>query len=388
MPFIPAFARPVAMTTQVKRIGPIVEPSFTIFRTAMKTAIALATLSLLTTSAGAAERITEQRPVTAFTMLELSGPHRVVVHAHGTPGIRLEGEASELARIETVMRGDTLVVRTAPRKGFVINFGWHNNPGVVITVTGNALQNVKASGSGDVEIDQLDGDNLDIVHSGAGDLRARGTTGNLLVRNSGSGDVDLTGLSSAKLDVTMSGPGDVRLGAVGTELAATVSGSGDLTAHDLKLARASLRQDGPGDVRLDGTARDFQVKMNGSGDLKACNLAVESLNIVQQGPGNACVGGQIRELVIDLRGSGDFTAGTLQAQHARLLISGPGNANIGGSVGLLEAVVRGSGSLEGKGLLARRAIVSASGPGDAELMLGDANDSILTKYDRQGLHQR
>jgi hypothetical protein len=32
--------------------------------------------------------------------------------------------------------------------------------------------------------------------------------------------------------------------------------------------------------------------------------------------------------------------------------------------------------------------VHASGPGDAELMLGDDRDSILTRYDRHGLHQR
>jgi len=215
----------------------------------MKTTLALAALAMLTSSASAADRIVEQRPVAAFSSIDVSGPYRVVVHAKGTPGLRLEGEAATLARIETTLRGDTLVVRTQPRDRSWFSFGSERSE-VLITITAAALQHVKASGSGDVAVDLLEGADVELANSGPGDLRASGAVSTLRLRSSGSGDVDLRALASRSLDVAMSGPGDVTLGAVDGELAASVSGSGDLAAHDLKLVRATVRQNGPGNVRL------------------------------------------------------------------------------------------------------------------------------------------
>ena len=212
-----------------------------------------------------ADTATLQRSVGAFSAIELSGPYDVVVRQQGKPSIELSGERKQLDEIETVVRGDTLVVRPVKRNGFYFSFG-KRNESVTITITAPVLKSLKMSGSGDVELERVTGERLSVSVDGPGDLKASGAVRELAVRSSGSGDVDLHRVKSANVELTMSGPGDVRLASVGNELLATVSGSGDLDAQDLRVARVSARMSGPGNINLSGSSHELRAEITGSGD--------------------------------------------------------------------------------------------------------------------------
>ncbi len=234
--------------------------------------------------------VTEQRPVGAFSELELDGRFDVVVHAQAAQNaLELSGRRQELDDIETFVRGDTLVVRSKPRHGFYFSFGRDHRDETRLTISAAAIKRLSMSGSGDVTVDQLSGDKLALEVNGPGNLHASGAVGELSVSASGSGDADLRHLSSASLKLDMSGPGDVLVSDVSKELSISVSGSGDLAADKLQVGRLVAQLSGPGNVALSGSARELRADVSGSGDLDACKLAVQEVRARQDGPGTACV---------------------------------------------------------------------------------------------------
>jgi hypothetical protein len=320
-----------------------------------------------------AEVVTQQRQVAAFSAIELGGPYRVIVHAQGKPGVELSGERAQLDEIETFVRGDTLVVRPVSRSGFAFSIGKRRDT-VTVNISAAGLRSLSNAGSGEVDIDQLSGEQFTLTGSGPGDINAAGAVRELVVKNSGSGDLDLHQLKAANVRLTMTGPGDVQLTGVGNELNATVSGSGDLTAEGLHLARLTANMSGPGNISLTGSSRELRLDASGAGDFEGCGLAVEQVRTIQRGPGNACVAGNIRKFEAEVHGSGELSASGLQAQTAQVRLSGPGNAEIAGSVADLSAEVSGSGDLDAGRLKVGKAMVKSRGPG--EIRLATVSDTL------------
>jgi hypothetical protein len=215
--------------------------------TALAAAVTLGIIASQLSYAESVHTVTEQRQVAAFSSVELSGPYRVAIRASGKPGVELSGEHKQVQEVETVVHGDTLIVRPVKRTG--VFFGIERRrDAVTVNISATTLNSLKTSGSGDVDLDQLAGDRFNVAVSGAGDLRAAGAVRQLVVTSSGSGDVDLHRLKAADVDLTMSGPGDVRLAGVGNEQRAKVSGAGDLVADDLRLTRTTAQISGPGNA--------------------------------------------------------------------------------------------------------------------------------------------
>jgi hypothetical protein len=376
----------------------------------MKTAIKLTALAavlacgVIVSHAGNAQPqgqdgavLTEQRPVGAFSAIELAGPWRVVIEAQGKPSLSLTGERKELDEIETEVRGDTLVVRARGRNGIHFYFGvgkHHDEPTVHITAA--ALRNLRMSGSGDVELNHLRADAFGLVNSASGDLVANGTVRQLNVNNSGSGDLDLRGLQAADVTLDMNSSGDVQLAGLTNTLSAKVDGSGDLNAENLHAARVEVRMHASGDVHLSGSSRELRLETSGSGDFDGCGLAVDSANSAQHGSGNACIAGKLRALEAEVTGSGDLSVRGLQGQSARLRLHGPGNVDLAGTVATLNAELSGSGDLDAHGLSAGHADVQVHGAGSASVRVLDqgnaqnpANGSgRLLLVDRSGTRMR
>jgi hypothetical protein len=237
------------------------------------------------TPAGAA---TEQRPVTAFSAIELAGPYHVVIDAQARPMLELTGERKQLAGVETIVRGDTLVVRPVPRHGFFFNFGERRET-VTVRIGAGALKRLTAAGSGDVDIDHIDGDRFTLAGNGPGDIHAGGAVRQLTVTSGGSGDLDLRRLKAAGVDLALNGPGDVQLADVGNALAVRQGGSGDLVADGLRAAKVTARMRGPGDVRIDGNVAQVDARIAGSGSLDGRGLTAGHADIVVHGPGTASV---------------------------------------------------------------------------------------------------
>jgi hypothetical protein len=375
---------------------------------------------------------TEQRAVTAFSAIELAGPYHVVIDAQATPSLELTGERKQLAGIETVVRGDTLVVRPVQRNGFFFNFGKRRET-VTVRIGAAALKRLTVAGSGDVEIDRITGERFTLAGTGPGDIHASGAVRQLAVTASGSGDLDLHRLKAADVDLALNGPGDVQLADVGNTLAVQLGGSGDLEADGLRTAKVTARMHGPGNVKLSGTSRELDLEMSGSGDFAGCDLRIDGgAHSVQRGPGNACIAGNVRTFDGEVSGSGDLDAAGLKAGKAtvrahgpggvtlatvgdtldaelsgsggltanlaakrlRLRMNGPGDARIAGTVAQVDAQLAGSGSLDGHGLTAGHADIVVHGPGTASVNV-NGKDGLDAKtvgrgqlllVDRSGSH--
>lgn len=327
---------------------------------------------------------TEQRPVGAFSAVELTGPFDVVVHAQAaTNAVELSGERRDLDDIETFVRGDTLVVRSKPRRGFYFSFGRNHRDQTRVTISAPVIKSLDTSGSGDVMVDQLAGDKVALAVNGPGDLHASGAVRDLAVSTSGSGDADLRHLSSARLELTMSGPGDVLVADVGNEMSVNASGSGDLAAEHLHVGRLVAQLSGPGSVTLQGEAGELNAEVTGSDDLHAKSLKVANAVIRSHGPGGTELSTVSDTLDAELHSSGGLDA-SMAGKRLLLEMHGPADASISGTVDMVRARLSGSGSLGARRLVAGRADVHVDGPGSAEVYVlpqgaaAGAHASLLT----------
>jgi hypothetical protein len=129
-----------------------------------------------------------------------------------------------------------------------------------ITVTGRSGHADVRTGSGDVELDVVDGD----LHlgTGTGEATARSVSGRTLTKT-GSGNLTLEALDGPA--VLKAGSGDIRLGAVRADVQAKTS-SGDLTVADAERGRLNL-DTGSGDLKVAvhaGVTAELDLK-SGSG---------------------------------------------------------------------------------------------------------------------------
>jgi hypothetical protein len=115
-----------------------------------------------------------------------------------------------------------------------------------IELSGPDLANLKVNGSGEIVLDQLKQENLDIRIFGSGTVKANGSVDSLVVNISGSGDAVLGALTAQSADVS-------------------IFGSGDVDVKPIEDARIHIN--GSGDVRLHARPKHLDSRVNGSGSI-------------------------------------------------------------------------------------------------------------------------
>lgn len=213
--------------------------------------LAFATLAaaLLTSTATAADVVTESRSVAGtFKSVRLVGSADLVLTQSDTQSLSVEGEKETVQNMVAELRGDELVLRYEPRAKFV----WWNSSdrkGPRFLLSTKNLERVSTSGNGDVKSD---------AWTSAGDFE---------IAVSGSSDIKFGSLAARKLLVRISGSGDVTLSGGVLEQNVKIAGSGDYRCGGLKSASAVIAISGSGDATL--AARDtLTVNIAGSGDVK------------------------------------------------------------------------------------------------------------------------
>ncbi|WP_020656239.1 head GIN domain-containing protein [Massilia niastensis] len=204
----------------------------------------------------------DERAVAALPALEVSGAMRVEVRVGPAPSLVVEADSNLLPLIRTETRGDTLKVYSDSQLR-------SRNP-IRITYTVPRLSEVRASGSGQVDVRDLNGAPLDVRKSGSGEVRLAGNVDSLNARVSGSGVIDATALHSASADLDMSGSGRVSVGEVRGDYArVNVSGSGRLEAKGV-VRSLNARVSGSGSAELAGlTTQEADLNASGSGGIRA-----------------------------------------------------------------------------------------------------------------------
>jgi hypothetical protein len=190
---------------------------------------------------GSGVKVEKVRALGPFTKLRIDGPFDVRLTQAGSDQTTIVADDNIEPLIETVVEGDSLVVRAKRDAGFT------TRSAPVVRIEARALQAISVNGSGDFVTDRFKADSLSV---------------NVV----GSGDVHFGVVEVKDLSVSISGSGDVRLAGRADQQSWMLSGSGDVDAAALAGRTAKVNINGSGDVSL-GVTEQLDVQLSGSGDL-------------------------------------------------------------------------------------------------------------------------
>lgn len=180
----------------------------------------------------------ETRRPGEFDAVRLAVPADAWVRQGPEAEVVLSGDDNLLELIETRVEHGTLVIE--------MDGSYRSDLGLEVHVTTPRLTGVSIAGSGDVQIEDVDSERLEVSIAGSGDLSAVGRVGRLEASIAGSGDMRLADLEATDVKVSIAGSGDASVHATGT-LAASIAGSGDVRYRGDPRLTVSVA--GSGEVR-------------------------------------------------------------------------------------------------------------------------------------------
>jgi hypothetical protein len=186
--------------------------------------------------------VTDERPVSAFTRIELSGIGKLDINVGSEEALVIEAEDNLFEYIETTVQGYRLEI--GGRESVTLQ---PTEP-IFYHLTVETLDSISVSGLGNVYLPDYEVDRFSIDISGAG-------------------DVNLQGLHAKQLDVSVSGLGSVGIeaGQVSSQTI-DISGSGDYEARQLESNTANVQVSGLGSAKL-WVTQDLSVIISGSGSV-------------------------------------------------------------------------------------------------------------------------
>jgi hypothetical protein len=204
---------------------------------------------------GSGDLITETKEVSNFDSIALSGSGEVIITQGGGESLTVETDDNVMEHVKAEVKGGTLEL------GYEDGLNLISPTRLIFTVGVDDLSELSISGSGDIEMEDLDTNRLKMTVSGSGDVQIDNLTADEVeAKISGSGEIDLAG-EAATQDVNISGSGKYRAGdLLGESVTVKISGSGDATVW----ATDSLDADISGSGSVDYYGRPA-INMSGSG---------------------------------------------------------------------------------------------------------------------------
>jgi hypothetical protein len=185
------------------------------------TTFALAAVLSIAATAHADDQV---RSMPAFTSISVRGPISITVDAGKAQSVTMRGDAKFIQDVTSEVVNGELRLRSREKK----NISWHGDPRVVITMP--ALNAVEVEGAGEISLNQIRGERLDVNYRGAGRMGINGEVKRFRMKAEGVGEVDAKSLVANDADVTFRGIGDVKVTAR-NRLDAVVEGMGSLTYY-------------------------------------------------------------------------------------------------------------------------------------------------------------
>lgn len=195
-----------------------------------------------------------------FQRVSLAGANDVIVTVGGAASVRAVGDSEALDKLEIRVADGELIVGNRNQKGWSWSSGKHK---ATIYVTMPSLTAASVAGSGDLEVDRVEGDRFQGAITGAGDLTlAALKVGEADFSIAGSGGIKAVG-SSDKAKVSIAGSGSVSAdGFQATDANVSIAGSGSASLK--ATATASVMILGSGSADIAGGAKCSVTRM-GSG---------------------------------------------------------------------------------------------------------------------------
>lgn len=211
---------------------------------------------------GSGKQVDVTRKVTPFSVLRLDSSLDVHAHAGTSASVTVHADDNIEPLVETVVEGDTLVVRLKKGSSFRTNLK------MSVDVTFTTLTGAQQRGSGDLFIDKLSAPKFDSSISGSGNLHIDSAqVGAFSSSIAGSGDVVVAGTADeARFGIDGSGDVDAR-NFTAKKVAVSISGSGDARVNATEAIDARVA--GSGDVTYSGHPHDVMRRVSGSGSIES-----------------------------------------------------------------------------------------------------------------------
>lgn len=148
--------------------------------------------------------VEEERSVRSFNRVSFEGVGKLVIMQGEEQSLTIEAEDNILPHIDTVVRGQTLQISFDTER-------WENiirpTKPIQFYLTVTDLSAIFLSGLGDIEVQDIDVESLDVTLSGAGSISISGFAQQQDVNVSGAGAYHAADLMSAVADINLSGAG-------------------------------------------------------------------------------------------------------------------------------------------------------------------------------------
>lgn len=200
---------------------------------------------------GSGNVIVEERDVSGFDEIQISGVGRVIVTQADSESLTVETDDNLLDYIETEVEGNTLEIGFSRDTSFGLGGGrkvLEPTEGFTFRISVVDLNAISVSGAARVEVDKLKIDQLALTLSGAG-------------------DISVDDLNGDRLDVQISGAGDIDLAGKVEDQEVVLEGLGRYQAYDLESQHATVSISGAGGANL-WVTETLDVTISGAGDVK------------------------------------------------------------------------------------------------------------------------
>lgn len=164
---------------------------------------------------GSGRRVTEERTVPAFRVLEVHSAIEVTA-TRGARTLSIEADDNVLPFVETTVIGDRLVIRLAPATAL-----WGTSRPVEVQVANDVFEGVDASGASVVRLPAT-------------------RVGTLPLSASGASSLEVTGVDADDVDVTLDGASKVKATGRATAMHLSLHGASYASVTELPVDRLTL----------------------------------------------------------------------------------------------------------------------------------------------------
>ena len=188
-------------------------------------ALVLALVFPLSVAAGAASAADQVRNASPFTSINVQGPISVTVDASAAQqSLRVRGSDKFLDNVTSEVVNGELRVRMRDKNFNTV----HDDQRIIIAMP--QLRAFNAEGAGEIKLNNVRGERLDVGYRGAGSMAINGQVKSFRMTAEGVGEVDARALIASDADVRFQGIGDVKVYAK-ERLDVKVQGMGNLSYY-------------------------------------------------------------------------------------------------------------------------------------------------------------
>ncbi len=200
---------------------------------------------------------TETRQFPEFDRVSNEGNFDVYIIQDSLSEVVIEAESNLIPLIRTRIQGSELIIDTRDNL--------RNNYPMKLYVHTTDISEVKLSGSGRIEAEDITTGDFEIEVSGSGDIILTGTGDEVNCSISGSGSMN-SELTCNHINADISGSGEMEISGTADQGDFSISGSGSIHAYELALRECSAHISGSGNMYVN-VEEYLYVKISGSGDV-------------------------------------------------------------------------------------------------------------------------